>query len=128
MKLVARSEKGAGTILYILRPTDIFGELLLSEEHRAFTAVSGTSRNASGGYTPLTYRLTNNHFRASFHKRSPPTRLSYGQKERGGQGIEILSLPMRRSTGQEMRDGGFRRSRKGRKGNGNPIGSKEGVP
>jgi len=42
VKLVAHPVKGAGTILYILRPTDIFGELLLSEEKRAFTAVAGT--------------------------------------------------------------------------------------
>ena len=42
VKIVAHSEKGAGTILYILRPTDIFGELLLSEEMRFFTAVADT--------------------------------------------------------------------------------------
>lgn len=42
VKLVARSEKGAGTILYILRPADIFGELLLVEERRPFNAVAVT--------------------------------------------------------------------------------------
>ena len=38
VKLVAPSEKGAGTVLYLLRPTDIFGELLLAEERRLFDA------------------------------------------------------------------------------------------
>ena len=42
VKLVAPSEKGAGTILYILRPTDIFGELLLVEERRPFNALAVT--------------------------------------------------------------------------------------
>ena len=42
VKLVSRSEKGAGTILYILRPTDIFGELLLVEERRPFNALAVT--------------------------------------------------------------------------------------
>ena len=42
VKLVAHSEKGAGTILYILRPTDIFGELLLVEERRPFNALAVT--------------------------------------------------------------------------------------
>lgn len=42
VKLVFRSEKGAGTILYILRPTDIFGELLLVEERRPFHALAVT--------------------------------------------------------------------------------------
>ena len=42
VKLVASSEKGAGTILYILRPTDIFGELLLVEERRPFNALAVT--------------------------------------------------------------------------------------
>ena len=42
VKIVAHSEKGAGTILYILRPTDIFGELLLSEEKRLFNALAVT--------------------------------------------------------------------------------------
>ncbi len=42
VKIVAPSEKGAGTILYILRPTDIFGELLLVEERRPFNALAVT--------------------------------------------------------------------------------------
>lgn len=40
VKLVASSGKGAGTILYILRPNDVFGELLFTEERRLFTAVA----------------------------------------------------------------------------------------
>ena len=32
VKIVAHSVKGAGTILYILRPPAIFGELLVVEE------------------------------------------------------------------------------------------------
>lgn len=42
VKLVAHPEKGAGTILYILRPTDIFGELLIVEERRPFNALAVT--------------------------------------------------------------------------------------
>jgi len=42
VKLVSHSIKGAGTILYILRPTDIFGELLLVEERRPFNALAVT--------------------------------------------------------------------------------------
>ena len=42
VKIVAHSEKGAGTILYILRPTDIFGELLVVEERRPFDALAVT--------------------------------------------------------------------------------------
>ena len=42
VKLVSHSVKGAGTILYILRPTDIFGELLLVEERRPFNALAVT--------------------------------------------------------------------------------------
>jgi CRP/FNR family transcriptional regulator len=42
VKLVFHSIKGAGTILYILRPTDIFGELLLVEERRPFNALAVT--------------------------------------------------------------------------------------
>lgn len=42
VKLVARSEKGAGTILHVLRPTDVFGELLLAEERRPFNAQAVT--------------------------------------------------------------------------------------
>ena len=42
VKLVSHSGKGAGTILYILRPTDIFGELLLVEERRPFNALAVT--------------------------------------------------------------------------------------
>jgi CRP-like cAMP-binding protein len=39
VKLISLSETGRETILHILRPYDIFGELLLSEEKRAFTAI-----------------------------------------------------------------------------------------
>ncbi len=42
VKLVSRAGGGKGTILTILRPTDIFGELLLSEEKRPFDAVAVT--------------------------------------------------------------------------------------
>ncbi|PWB63088.1 MAG: hypothetical protein C3F14_08820 [Deltaproteobacteria bacterium] len=42
VKLVARSPNGAGTILYLLRPADIFGELLFSEDKRPFDAVAVT--------------------------------------------------------------------------------------
>jgi CRP/FNR family transcriptional regulator len=42
VKLVARSQAGAGTILYLLRPVDIFGELLFSEDKRHFDAVAVT--------------------------------------------------------------------------------------
>jgi CRP/FNR family cyclic AMP-dependent transcriptional regulator len=37
------SEKGAETILHILKPEAIFGELLFSEERRALTAIAGTN-------------------------------------------------------------------------------------
>ena len=39
VKLIFLSEKGQETILLILKPGDVFGELLLSQEKRAFTAV-----------------------------------------------------------------------------------------
>jgi CRP/FNR family transcriptional regulator len=42
VKLVSVSEKGAETILHILKPDQIFGELLFSEERRAFNAVAST--------------------------------------------------------------------------------------
>lgn len=42
VKLVSLSEKGAETILHILRPDEIFGELLLAEERRQFSAVAMT--------------------------------------------------------------------------------------
>lgn len=42
VKLVSHPVKGAGTILYILRPPDIFGELLLVEERRPFNALAVT--------------------------------------------------------------------------------------
>lgn len=42
VKLVSRPGRGAGTILYILRPSDIFGELLLVEERRPFDALAVT--------------------------------------------------------------------------------------
>ena len=42
VKLVSLSEKGAETILHILRTGDVFGELLLVEGSRPFTAVAIT--------------------------------------------------------------------------------------
>ena len=39
IKLIRLSEKGHETILHILKPDEVFGELLLSEETRAFTAI-----------------------------------------------------------------------------------------
>jgi CRP/FNR family transcriptional regulator len=47
VKLVAPGGKHAGTILYILRPGDVFGELLFSEERRPFTAVAVTDARAA---------------------------------------------------------------------------------
>jgi CRP-like cAMP-binding protein len=40
VRLVSLSERGAETIHHLLKPGTIFGELLLSEELRAFTAVT----------------------------------------------------------------------------------------
>jgi len=40
VRLVSISEQGAETILHLLKPDTIFGELLLSEDLRAFTAVA----------------------------------------------------------------------------------------
>ena len=40
MKLVSLSEKGTQTILYILKPGDVFGELLLAHGKRSFTAIA----------------------------------------------------------------------------------------
>lgn len=42
VKLVSVSDKGGETILHILKPGEIFGELLFSEERRAFDAISST--------------------------------------------------------------------------------------
>jgi CRP-like cAMP-binding protein len=42
VRLVSLSEQGAETILHLLKPDSIFGELLMSEELRAFTAVTDT--------------------------------------------------------------------------------------
>jgi CRP-like cAMP-binding protein len=39
VKLISLSEKGQETTLHILKPGDVFGELLLSQEKRAFTAI-----------------------------------------------------------------------------------------
>jgi len=39
VKLISLSEKGQETTLHILKPGDVFGELLLSQEQRAFTAI-----------------------------------------------------------------------------------------
>ena len=40
MKLISHSEKGTETILHILKPPEIFGEFLLSEEKRPFAAIA----------------------------------------------------------------------------------------
>jgi CRP-like cAMP-binding protein len=40
VRLVSLSEQGAETILHLLKPDTVFGELLLSEELRAFTAMA----------------------------------------------------------------------------------------
>jgi len=42
VRLVSYSGKGTETILHLLKPDAIFGELLLSEERRALTAVAAT--------------------------------------------------------------------------------------
>jgi CRP/FNR family transcriptional regulator len=42
VRILFVSEKGTETIVHILKEGAIFGELLLSEEERAFTAVAGT--------------------------------------------------------------------------------------
>jgi len=42
VRILALSEKGTETIVHILKEGAIFGELLLSEEMRFFTAVAGT--------------------------------------------------------------------------------------
>ena len=40
IKLICLSEKGRETIVHILKPDEVFGELLLSEETRQFTAIA----------------------------------------------------------------------------------------
>ncbi len=40
VKLISVSDKGRETILHILKPDEVFGELLFSEEKRPFTAVA----------------------------------------------------------------------------------------
>jgi len=40
VKLISLSDKGRETILHILKPEEVFGELLLSEEKRPFTAIA----------------------------------------------------------------------------------------
>ena len=47
VKLVSLSERGTDSILHILRPGEIFGELVIHEEKRPFTAVSVTKVTAS---------------------------------------------------------------------------------
>jgi CRP-like cAMP-binding protein len=42
VRILSLSDKGTETIVHILKEGAIFGELLLSEENRAFTAVAGT--------------------------------------------------------------------------------------
>lgn len=42
VRILSLSDKGTETIVHILKEGEIFGELLLSEEQRAFTAVAGT--------------------------------------------------------------------------------------
>ncbi len=40
VRLISHSEKGTETILHILKPPEIFGEFLLSEEKRPFAAIA----------------------------------------------------------------------------------------
>jgi CRP/FNR family transcriptional regulator, cyclic AMP receptor protein len=40
VKLISLSDSGRETILHILKPDEVFGELLLSEENRPFTAIA----------------------------------------------------------------------------------------
>lgn len=40
VRLISLSDQGRETILHILKPDEVFGELLLSEEKRAFTAIA----------------------------------------------------------------------------------------
>ena len=47
VKLASLSGRGTETILHLLPPGAIFGELILSEEKRAFTAVAGTDATVS---------------------------------------------------------------------------------
>ena len=42
VKLVSVSDRGGETILHILKPGEMFGELLFSEERRAFDAIAST--------------------------------------------------------------------------------------
>src|SRR5512145_3201309 len=42
VKLASHSGRGTETILHLLPPGAIFGEILLSEERRAFTAIAET--------------------------------------------------------------------------------------
>ncbi len=42
VKLLGESHRSRETLLHILKPGDVFGELLLSEASRPFTAVAGT--------------------------------------------------------------------------------------
>jgi CRP-like cAMP-binding protein len=42
VRVISLSDKGTETILHLLKPGAIFGELLLSEEKRVLTAVAGT--------------------------------------------------------------------------------------
>jgi CRP/FNR family transcriptional regulator len=42
VKLTSLSERGTESILHILRPGDVFGELIVNEEKRPFTAVAVT--------------------------------------------------------------------------------------
>jgi len=46
VKLVSLSERGTETILHILRPDDVFGELLLLEGRRPFSAIAMTDVRA----------------------------------------------------------------------------------
>ena len=40
VRLISLSDQGRETILHILKPEEVFGELFLSEENRAFTAIA----------------------------------------------------------------------------------------
>ena len=47
VKLVSLSEGGTDSILHILRPGEIFGELIVNEARRPFTAVAMTDGEGS---------------------------------------------------------------------------------
>ncbi len=61
VKLVGDSHGRRETLLHILKPGDIFGELLFSEESRPFTAVAGTDATVDTISRPDFLRLLSSH-------------------------------------------------------------------